>query len=286
MNLNCVYQGSCFDRIKELDDDSVDLIVTSPPYADVKSYGNQVNVIHPDNYVDWILPLFHEMYRVIKPSGSIIFNIGDKTHQKEKHIFVFDMVCRIVRETQLQYYDRYTWHGSRMPNGSNKRLNNFTEWIFHFTKDKNSVKFNMDDVREKYHEDTINRYKSKIKLYETLDNGIKVSKKDKLKSLNKKGKTPDGLFYFPTNSNSKGNKHPAPFSVDFPRWFIKALTDQNDVVLDPFIGSGSTAVAAIELNRQWLGFELNPLYVEMVLKRVGEKQNELFNTLFLPENDT
>ena len=278
MELNKVYQGNCFDEIKNIGDNTIDLIVTSPPYADIKSYGGGVNVMHPDNYVNWILPLFHEMYRVLKPSGSIIFNIGDKTHKKEKHLFVFDLVCRVVRETSLQYYDRYIWHCPRIPNGSKKRLNNFTEWIFHFTKDKDKLKFNMDDVREPYKTSSINRYKSKMNDYEILADGTKVLKKQTIKSLNPKGKTPDGLMMFPNNSNSKGNKHPAPFSIDLPLWFIKALTDEGDVVLDPFMGSGTTAKASVDMKRNWIGFELNPVYVDMINERVDEQTS--YNNFF------
>lgn len=276
MRFNKIYNGNCFEEIIKLPENSIDLIVTSPPYVDIKSYGNKINVMHPNNYVNWILPLFQEMYRVLKPSGSIIFNIGDKTLNKEKHIFVFDMVCRVVRETSLQYYDRYIWHCPRIPNGSKKRLNNFTEWIFHFTKDKDKIKFNMDNVREPYKKNSINRYKSKMNDYEVLSDGTKVLKQQTIKTLNPKGKTPDGLFKFPNNSNSKGNKHPAPFSINLPKWFIKALTDKNDVVLDPFMGSGTTAIACIELERQWIGFELNPVYIKMANDRICLIKNDFF----------
>jgi len=276
MKNNQIYQGNCFELIKNIPNNYVDLIVTSPPYTDIKSYGNQVNVLHPDNYVDWILPLFNEMYRVIKPSGSIIFNIGDKTHNKEKHILVFDMVCRIVKETPLQYYDRYFWHCPRIPNGSKKRLNNFTEYIFHFTKNKNQIKFNMDNVREPYKKCSINRYNSKMNDYEILDDGTKILKKQTIKKLNPKGKTPDGLFKFPNNSREKGNKHPAPFSIDLPLWFIQALTDKNDIVLDPFMGSGTTAIACIKKQRQYIGFELNKKYIEYTNQRIKDNTNDFF----------
>lgn len=267
--MNKIIQGDCFELIKELPDNSIDLILTSPPYADIKSYGKHVNILHPDNYVEWILPLFYEMYRVIKPSGSIIFNIGDKTFKKEKHIYVFDLICRIVRETDLQYYDRYFWNCPRLPNGSPKRLNNFVEYIFHFCKDKNSLNFNMDDVREEYKSNSIKRYKSKMNDYEVLDDGTKILKKQSKKSLNPKGKTPDGLFTFPNNSKTKGNKHPAPFSIDLPLWFITALTNKNDIVLDPFIGSGTTAEACVKLNRKYIGFELNETYIDMIYQRLN-----------------
>jgi site-specific DNA-methyltransferase (adenine-specific) len=155
-------------------------------------------------------------------------------------------------------------------------MNNFTEWIFHFTKDKNKIKFNMDAVRSPYKESSLKRVKSKMNDYEVLEDGTKVLKQQTIKSLNPKGKTPDGLLKFPNNSNSRGNKHPAPFSVDLPKWFIKALTDEGDVVLDPFMGSGTTAVASIELKRKWVGFELSPIYIDMINIRVDDNQPDEF----------
>ena len=108
----------------------------------------------------------------------------------------------------------------------------------------------MDDVREEYKEISVKRYKSKMNFYKTNKDGIKERVAQKKRSLNPKGKTPEGLFKFPNNSKTRGNKHPAPFSLDLPLWFIKALTDENDIVLDPFMGSGTTAEAANDMNRK------------------------------------
>ena len=70
--------GDCFDLIKNQPDNSVDLILTSPPYSDIVNYGKDVSTKKPEDYVDWIIPLFKEVYRVLKPSGSFILNINDK----------------------------------------------------------------------------------------------------------------------------------------------------------------------------------------------------------------
>jgi len=273
MKYNEVLLGDCFDTIKTLDDESIDLIVTSPPYADIKSYGKQVNVLHPDNYNTWIMPLFIEMYRVLKKSGSIIWNIGDRVIKKQRHPFALELPARVVNETKLKFYDRYFWNKPGIPNGNKKRLNNFTEFIYHFVKDIDNIKFNMDNVRENYKEISKKRYKSKMNFYKTNENGIKEMVSQKIKSLNPKGKTPEGLFTFPNNSNTKGNKHPAPFSIDLPLWFIKALTDDGDIVLDTFMGSGTTAEAAMILNRKWIGLEINKEYLPMIKNRTFKPIN-------------
>ena len=276
MITNSVYQGSCFELIKELPENSVDLIVTSPPYADTKSYGKKINVLHPDKYVEWITPLFVEMNRVIKPTGSIIFNIDDKCVKKLRHTFVFDMISHLSHHTDVKLYDYYIWTKKAfMPNGNKKRLNHVTEWIFHFVKDQNQVKWNIDEVREPYAEASINRYKSKVTAYETDENGIKQGGKQNIRKVNDKGKIPSNFFRFNTNATTRDNKHPAPFNKEIPTWFIKALTDEGDLILDPFMGSGTTAEASVDLGRDWIGFELNKEYVDMIIERVYNRKKRL-----------
>jgi len=273
MELNKVHEGDCFELVNQLDENSIDLIVTSPPYADTKSYGKKINVLHPNKYVDWILPLFVGMNKALKPSGSIIFNIDDKCFKKMRHTFVFDMIVRLVKETDCKLYDYYIWtKKSCLPNGNKNRLNHKTEWILHFVKDENKVKWNMDNVREPYAEVSLKRVKSDVKEYTTDENGIKTGKPKKMK-LNDKGKIPFNVFDFNTNQTTRGNKHPAPFNKEIPTWFIKALTDENDIVLDPFMGSGTTAEACIDMDRQWIGFELNEEYIKMTNQRVNNQLN-------------
>jgi site-specific DNA-methyltransferase (adenine-specific) len=270
MEENKIIYGDCFDLIKDIPDNYIDLIVTSPPYADIKSYGKNVNVLHPDRYNDWLMPLMVELYRVLKPTGSFIINIGDKVVKKIRHIYVFEFPVRVTRETNLLLYDRYFWSRNGIPNGNRKRLNNFIEFIFHFVKDVDRVKFNIDSVREKYKDSSFRRMKSSMNFYKIDENGVKVLDHQKKKKLNPNGKRPDGLFEFSTNSKMRGNKHPAPFHTDLPEWFIKALTDEGDIVLDPFIGSGSTARAAIKTNRRWIGFENNKAYIDMAYQYIND----------------
>lgn len=272
--LNSITEGDCFSLIDELPDNSIDLVVTSPPYADVKSYGkkvNEVSVLHVDRYVDWILPLFDKVNRVLKPSGSFIFNIDDKCHKKLRHPYIFDLVSRISRESHIKMYDYYIWHKkSALPSGNNKRLNHMTEFILHFVKDENSIKWNMDNVREDFTKSSLKRCSQKIGIMEyiTDDNGIKTGVPSR-KTLNDKGKIPTNVFRFNSNQTEKGNKHPAPFGKEIPLWFISALTDKGDVVLDPFMGSGTTAMASMELERDWIGFDLNPEYIKIAQERIN-----------------
>lgn len=287
-DLNNIYEGNCFDLIKQLPDNSIDLVVTSPPYADVKSYGKKINVLHPDHYNDWILPLHEEIWRVLKPTGSYILNINDCLIKKQRHVFCLELPIRTIRETKLKLYDNYIWHKVKgyFPNAGSggNRLNNLTEYLYHFVKDEKQVKWRMDNIREPYKLNYGDRFGAKQ--YSADDKGKRISVKHKSGKVNPKGKIPDDVFEFPTSAEIRGNKHPAPFHPEIPKKFILAFTDEGDVVLDPFMGSGSTAIAATELKRDWIGFELNPEYIKLAWERIGiEKPTETetedqFNVFF------
>ena len=124
MELNKTHVGDCMKLSEQLPDDYVDLVVTSPPYADTVSYGEDVNVFAPENYPDWILPLFREAGRFLKPTGSFILNINDRIINGERSIYVLETIVKIAKETELKLYDRYIWHKKNgLPMGGDKRLN-------------------------------------------------------------------------------------------------------------------------------------------------------------------
>jgi len=276
MELNKTYFGDCMDLAKEVPDDFIDLLVTSPPYADTLSYGKNVPIFHPDNYPEWFLTLAHEAARFLKPSGSFILNINDKIIKGKRSIYVFDLICRIERETGLSLHDRYVWaQKNGLPTSGPRRLDDKLEYILHFCrkqKRKNGdgykkinelFKSNMDDVREPLSEVTLNRYKTPVGANDLVTEDGVVIPQRKMVKPNPKGKVPNTIFSFNNASalrGDEGNKHPAAFHPDLPRWYIKWLTDPGDVVLDPFMGSGTVAKVCKEMNRNWMGFEINEAY--------------------------
>jgi DNA modification methylase len=142
-----ILTGDCFELIKTLEDNSVDLVITSPPYADIVNYGKNISIKKPQDYCDWILPLFNEIHRVLKPSGSFILNINDNCSNGLRNPFIYELIYRSQKETNLKFYDTYIWHKKNgIPNGSKKRFRNNTEFIFHFVKNQKELKFYMDRV--------------------------------------------------------------------------------------------------------------------------------------------
>jgi site-specific DNA-methyltransferase (adenine-specific) len=272
-----ILQGDCFELIKGQPDNSVDLVITSPPYSNICSYGKDVSVKKPDDYVDWILPLFKEIHRVLKPSGSFILNINDICVGGYRSTFVYDLISRNNKETKLKLYDDYTWYKkSGIPNGSKKRFRKMTEYIFHFVKDNKQMKFYMDRVMEPAADSFKDRIKSPINNDSEIVDGVRNRKKVMWKDYDLV--RPDNVFRFNTASSSRDNfiRHPAPFHRDLPEYFINLLTDEGDIVLDVFSGIGTTGLPCRDLNRQYIGYELNPKYAEFSRKRIEGDTTEQY----------
>ena len=278
MELNKTHIGDCMELSKDIPDNYVDLVVTSPPYADTLSYGNEVDTFGPEEFSDWILPLFHESSRFLKPSGSFILNINDKIIKGERSIYVYDLVVRVAKETGLKLYDRYIWgKKSGLPTGSDKRLNDRIEYIFHFVRDVKNFKNYPDRIRIPYADSSVVRYKNKVNTNKITDNdGMIKWGGQKMLEANPLGTIPPGLFDFRTNAAIRGAKHPAPFHPDMPEFFIKWLTDKGDVVLDPFMGGCTTSKVALDMNRDYIGFEINETYVEELLDPIMDNKNDFW----------
>lgn len=272
-----ILKGDCFELIKEIEDNSIDLVITSPPYADIVNYGKNVSIKNEKEYVDWILPLFNEIYRVLKPSGSFILNINDNCKNGYRNTFIYELIYRNSQETKLKLYDTYIWHKMNgIPNGGKKRFRNMTEFIFHFAKDRKHIKFHMDRVMEKPAEATTERAKHACSITnhgETKD-GERTNKKT-IGGYNPISVRPDNVFRFKTAGAARDNhiKHPAPFYVELPQYFINLLTDEDDVVLDVFSGIGTTGLGCE--NRKYIGMELNEIYADFSIQRLKQQDNQM-----------
>lgn len=269
-----ILEGDAFELIKQLPDKSVNLVITSPPYADIIGYGKNISVKKPTEYVDWLLPLFNEIERVLTDDGSFILNINHYIKNGVVNPFVYELIYRSQKETKLKLYSDYYWHKmSGIPNGGAKRFRDMTEFIFHFVKNPKNIKFYMDRVLEKPAEETLKRaqYQWSATNHGKVEDGVRVGKNSvSYNNILKNGIRPDNVFRFPTANKAKDNtiKHPAPFYYELPEYFIKFLTDEGDNVLDPFGGIMTTGIPCKEHNRNFIGYDMNPLYVEFGIKRL------------------
>jgi len=267
-----IIQGDCEDVLKDFPNNSFDLIFTSPPYADqrAKTYGG----IKPDRYVEWFLPKAAEFKRVLKPTGTFILNIKERVVEGERHIYVIDLILK-MREQGWFWTEEYIWHKKNSyPGKWPNRFRDNWERLIQFNKEKT---FNM------YQETVMVPIGDWAK-----DRLAKLSETDKVRDESRAG---SGFgknvsnwvgrdMVYPTNvlhlATETGNKnHSAVFPSDLPVWFIKLFTKLGDVVLDPFVGSGTTVFSALQLGRHFVGIDVNPEYVQLSNQRVFEKQIKL-----------
>lgn len=266
MNINNIHCGDSLELLKELPDNSVDLVITSPPYSTLKTYITDTG-IPADKYVEWFLPICNEICRVIKPTGSFILNINDKVEGGFRHPYVFDLISQIHKRTELKMFERLFWNKTKgLPNRS--RFGDRVEYLFWFAKSKD-FKFFIDEMRTEYSESSIKRMKKPLKKrYARTEGDDNLEYKDW--APNKKGALPTTLVNISSESKKIADNHVAVYPVKLVEYFIKGSTEVGDLVLDPFMGSGTTAVACNNLSRNWMGFELQQEYINVANKRIKE----------------
>ena len=264
-----VYLGDCTERLKELDSDSIDLIVTSPPYADQRSktYGG----ITPDNYVEWFLPVSEELLRVLKPTGTFILNIKEKVVNSERHTYVLELILAMRKQKWL-WTEEFIWHKKNCyPGKWPNRFRDSWERLLQFNKNR---KFKM--FQEEVMVPTGDWAKTRLKKLSKTDTTRDESKVGSGFGKNISNWTNRDKAY-PTNvlqlATECGNKnHSAAFPSHLPEWFIKLFTSERDVVLDPFAGSGTTLKIARRMNRHSIGIEINKEYYCQILEELNERQ--------------
>ncbi len=266
MELNKIHQGDSLELLKLLPDNSVDLVITSPPYADLKVYIDNQAIL-ADDYVKWFIPYCKEICRVIKPTGSFILNINDKVENGFRHPYVFDLISELHKQTELKMFERLFWNKLKsLPNRA--RFGDRVEYLFWFAKEK-GFKFNLDEMRTEYSEKSIKRMTKPLKKrFARTEGDDNIEYKDW--APNPKGALPTTLVNISSESKRIADNHVAVYPVDLATYFIKGSTKPGDLVLDPFMGTGTTAVSASQLGRNWIGFELQPDYIEVANRRIGE----------------
>jgi DNA modification methylase len=113
--INEFHEGNCEKILSRIPENSVDLIITSPPYADQRFYGDKGSMIHPDDYVEWFLPKAKLMYNVLKPNGSFILNISDKVLKGKQHTYVYELVIRLTKDIGFNLVRDYIWYNPSTP---------------------------------------------------------------------------------------------------------------------------------------------------------------------------
>ena len=248
--------------MSELPDKSVSLMVTSPPYNINIDYGNKwdkgklveskgkkyVDNLEEEEYRAMLSAVIEETKRVLKDDGEIWFNI--KNRYKNEAIIPPFWIMEFFKDMYLKNIIiwNFDWGGS-----TNKRFCSRYEYVFFFTKKKSDYTFNLEDVKIPALNYRPDRYKSQLKNPTDVWNISLVS-----------GNSPERT------------EHPAQYPEELIERIIKVGTNPGDLVLDPFMGSGTTAVVAKKLGRNYVGYEIEPSFIKIAEKRLNNVTPSLF----------
>lgn len=254
-----LYQGNSIDWLASLDDASVDLVFADPPYnikkADWDSFESQ------EQYIEWSLQWISQASRVLKPAGSL-------------YVCGFSEILADLKHPASKYFKHcrwLIWHYKNKANLGND-WGRSHESIIHFRK--SGAKLNIDDVRTPYGAHTL-KYPSHPQA-ETSAYGKGANKKRDNWIPHPKGAKPKDVIDIPTTCNGMGEKtpHPTQKPEELLRKFVLASSNEGDLVIDPFSGSGTTIVVSEQLNRRWMGCDLDANYNEWAIERLENVQRK------------
>ncbi len=279
------YVGDSIQLLSELKDNSIDLVMTSPPFAlrRQKTYGN----VEETEYVDWIKPFGKEVFRVLKESGSFILDLGGayRSGIPSRSLYNFRVLLAFCDEIGFHLAEDFYWFNpAKLPspiewvNKRKIRAKDSVNTVWWFCK----TEFPKADVRK-----VLAPYSDRMKkLIEDPESFYRPQKRPSGHDISagfgkdNGGAIPSNLLSIPnTDSNSCYLRlckelglqmHPARFPAELPAFFIKMLTDENDIVLDIFGGSNTTGFTAEALHRKWLTFELDSQYMTSSVLRFLE----------------
>lgn len=253
--------GDACDRLKEIDDNSIDLVVTSPPYDTLRKYEGVGTLWNHEKFES----IATELCRVLKPGGVIVWVVDDRIENGSKTGTAFKQAL-YFKELGLNINDTMLWKKlNPMPQVKQPRYSACFEYMFIFSKGKPKT-FNP----------IMRQCKLGGKLYDsTAKNMDGESGRHKLTYNVNKEAVDYNIWEIAVAQNK--TEHPAVFPYEIPYRHIKSWSNEGDIVLDPFMGSGTTALAAIDLNRHYIGIELNENYYNMCLQRIKEHEG-LFST--------
>jgi adenine-specific DNA-methyltransferase len=260
--------GDCLETMSNMATNSVNTIVTSPPYNLDKKYGKYDDNKTFEEWEDLIDKTAKSAYKILKDNGSFLLNVSPIPDKKTKEIIPLDAIAYYIFKRNGYFLrNSIVWHFNNMQNCTN-RLSGRWESILWFVKDINNYQFNLEDIRIPY-----------------------ITKNDK-RLVGGNGRNPtdtwnfdlpeSDFWYFDRVNNMTKNKlglteHPCIYPTPMIERIIKMTTQKGDVVLDPFLGSGTTLVATQKTQRIGLGIELDDRYEDIIIKRIKNEGNiELF----------
>jgi site-specific DNA-methyltransferase (adenine-specific) len=262
MKVNEIYQENCIDTLKMFERSFVDMVLTSPPYDDLRDY-NGYNFLFES--------IVKELYRVLTVGGVIIWVIGDKTENGSETLTSFKQAI-YFKEVGFNLHDTMIYYKNNPMPTSGKRYHQHFEYMFAFSKGTPKT-FNPITEPTKY------------RGLANMKNRGKVGSLNYKKVNRTKEKKLGNVFFYSvgggiSTKDKVAYKHPAIFPEQLAIDQIKTWTNKNDLVYDPFMGSGTTAKVAHLLGRRWIGSEISKEYTEVANERLKKyTEDNLFNLI-------
>jgi DNA modification methylase len=265
-----VTHGDAMEWLVRLPGQSVDLFFTSPPYADARAYHR----VDPDNYVEWFLPFARAMLEATSETGNLILNIKNRVANTgplrgQRHPYVYQLVLAL-QDMGWRWIETYIWAKSNaVPGRFGPRTKDSFEYVYHFARGARPF-FDLDAVRVPYRADTAEIARRKRDRL-----GRRSTKagfgRDRTKTYLLGGADPGNVVTVPQTYNQHhGVAHTAAMPEGLADFFIRAASPSGGVVLDPFAGSGTTGLAAIQLDRRFTGIDLSPDFAQLATGRLAQ----------------
>ena len=270
MENNIVYNEECLATMKNMPDNFIDMVITSPPYDDLRDYGG---------YSFDFENIAKELFRITKPGGIVVWIVGDATNKGTETGTSFRQAL-FFKECGFDLYDTMIYQKTGTPFPQKNRYNQIFEYMFVFSKGKPN---------------TFNPIMKKNVTAGSVRNSRKFRNSDgeMIPGFNGKAVNEWGIennIWIIRNGMYKSSKdiiafeHPAIFPEELVLKHIITWTNESDIVYDPFMGSGTTAKCSIQLKRNWIGSEISSEYVDIINRRIASVSDEMIET-FTTKND-
>lgn len=254
MDTNRIYNQDCVQGLKQLDSESVDLVVTSPPYDNLRAY---------NGYSFDFESTAKELYRVIKKGGVVVWVIADQTKNGSESGSSFRQAL-YFKEIGFNLHDTMIWQKPNPIPLTHNRYEQAFEYMFVFSKGKPKA---FNPILEKCL--TVGNSLS-LRKAGKVKNSAKRSRKETEKTKETKYHKNIFIYNIGSGSSEETENHPAPYPEQLAYDQIITWSNQNDVVLDPFMGSGTTAKMCLKTNRKYIGFEISKEYCDIAQRRVQD----------------
>ena len=261
LEINKIYNGDCLEIMKEIPDNSIDLVVTSPPYDNLREY---------QGYVFNFKNIAKELYRIVKNGGVAVWVVGDATVRGSETGTSFKQAL-YFKEIGFNLHDTMIYQKDAMPFPEQNRYNQCFEYMFCFSKSTPK---------------TFNAIKEKTKNYGQVRKPSTTRKSDGSMEYQNYGLCKEyrnkfniwkfGVGFMKSSKNPLTFQHPATFPEQLAKDHIYSWSEEGDIVLDPFVGSGTTCVVAKQMGRRYIGVDISKKYCDIAQKRLDAVNQDLF----------